>query len=222
MATKLRVRRESSASKAFKDRQAKTNPTTAAKADAAKKPDAKAAKGKTATAKTASPKTAKVVADLATMGQNGPKAKDFALYFRTAVGLKTKVDEAQGLYRNNLKRAKEAGIDPGVITNAMQAAKKDPLVVQSFMNQLRQCYEVAGVHVQLDMFNEGSISRPAQIFDDGYKAGFAGKPTDENPHDENTKAGQRWLAGHHEGNSDLAANAFQGKDSLGEVEGARH
>jgi len=140
----------------------------------------------------------KVLPDLLA-ADNGPKARDFEHHYKTAVGFKSKVDSANGHYRAALKSAKEAGIDPAVITATMAWAKCDPLEAQMYFKQLRSTFEVAGVEVQLDIFNESSISRDAQIYDDGVKAGTAAKGTDTNPHQENTDAGQTWLAGWHIG-----------------------
>lgn len=52
----------------------------------------------------------------------GPKARDFDHHYKTALGLKAKVEEANGRYRAALKAAKEAGINPAVITATMGGA----------------------------------------------------------------------------------------------------
>lgn len=151
--------------------------------------------------------------------ENGPKARDFDHHYKTAKGLKGKVDEAQGRYRAALKAAKECGIDTGVITATMKWEKADPLGVAQYFKQLRATFQAAGIEVQLDIFNESTISRPAQIFDDGFKAAKAGKAEKTNPHDAGSQAGQTWLAGYHAGSLDNAA--LIGKtakvDSLGAV-----
>jgi ribosome modulation factor len=128
-------------------------------------------------------------------GANGPKAKDFLHHFTTCRGFKDKLETSQGHYRNALKQAKESGIDPAVITATMKWQKKDQLDVQQYFKQLRSTFEVASIEVQLDIFSESSISRPAQIFDDGFKAGRAAKSPDTNPHAMNTPAGQQWHSG---------------------------
>lgn len=140
---------------------------------------------------------------------NGPKARDFDHHYKTALGLKAKCEEANGRYRAALKAAKEAGIDPAVITATMSWAKKDPMEAQVYFKQLRQTFEVAGVEVQLDIFNESSISRGAQIYDDGFKAGKAAKSMDENPHDINTPAGQLWQGAWSDGQAENAAGFKQ-------------
>lgn len=150
------------------------------------------------------PKKPRVLPDLLA-ADNGPKAKDFLHHFTTCRGFKDKVDTANGHYRAALKSAKEAGIDPAVITATMKWQKKDPLEVQQYMKQLRETFAIAGIDVQLDMFNEGTISRPAQIFDDGFKAGKAAKNPDVNPHDMSTAAGQQWHDGWKAGQADNMA-----------------
>ena len=69
----------------------------------------------------------------------------------------------------------------------------------------------------LDEFRSG-ISREAQIFDEGFKAGIAGKSTSDGPHDANTEAGQTWLAGWHLGQSrNVAGIGKTTTDSLGTI-----
>lgn len=132
---------------------------------------------------------------------NGPKAKDFLHHYRTAKGFKAKLDEINGQYRNALKQAKEAGVDPAVITATMRYEKKDPLEVQTYFKQLRSMFEAAGIEVQLDFF-EGSVSRPAQIYDEGFKAGKAAKSMDTNPHEISTDQGQLWQQGWNAGQAE--------------------
>lgn len=165
------------------------------------------------------PKGPRVLPDLLA-GDNGPKARDFLHHFSQAKGFKGKLETAQGHYRNALKQAKEAGIDPAVITATMKWQKKDPLEVQQYFKQLRSTFEVASIEVQLDIFNESAISRPAQIFDDGYKAAKAGKPESENPHTPDTTAWKGWVNGFDAGSLDNAAliGKTVDKDSRGAVE----
>ena len=141
--------------------------------------------------------------------KNGPKARDFEHHYKTALGYKAKVDEANGRYRAGLKAAKEAGIDPAVITAAMKWAKKDPLEAAQYFKQLRETFAVAGVEVQLDIFSEGGVSRNAQIYDDGFKAGKAAKNPDANPHEMTTEAGHLWQQGWTAGQAENAAGITQ-------------
>lgn len=168
--------------------------------------------------KAAEPKGPRVLPDLLS-ADNGPKARDFLHHFTTAKGFKGKLEAAQGHYRNALKQAKEAGIDPAVITATMKWQAKDPLEVQQYFKQLRSTFEVASIEVQLDIFNESAISRPAQIYDDGFKAAKAGKPESTNPHAPNTAAWQTWVHGFDAGSLDNAAliGKTPDKDSLGDV-----
>jgi ribosome modulation factor len=161
-------------------------------------------------------RTGRVLPDLLTNAEL-PKLKDFEHHFKTIKGLQEKAATANSLVRGAKKAAKQAGIDTQAIADAISYERQDPDAVRDYFRQLRATFQVAGVHVQLDMFNEGSISRKAQIFDEGYKAGQAGKSESDNPHDANTKAGQTWLAGYHAGQADLADAAFNSKDSLGDV-----
>lgn len=154
----------------------------------------------------------------------GPKARDFDHHYKTALGLKAKCDEANGRYRDALKKAKEAGINPAVITATMGWAKKDPMEAQQYFKQLRATFETAGIEVQLAMFDEPSVSRSAQIYDDGFKAGKTAKSSTDNPHDLNTSAGQTWMQGWSAGQAENIAGIKQtpAKDSLGAVPGAAH
>ena len=154
--------------------------------------------------------------------ENGPKPRDFLHHFTTAKGFKDKLETAQGHYRNALKQAKEAGIDPAVITSTMKWQKKDPLEVQTYFKQLRATFEAAHVEVQLEIFSESSISRPAQIYDDGYKAGKAGKSSTDNPHAENTPAGQTWLQGWHAGQAENMAGIGKTPESKADETPATH
>jgi ribosome modulation factor len=175
------------------DRNASENGKARAKANADKHFGKKAEEEK--------PDAKRVLPDLLA-ADNGPKARDFDHHYKTALGFKKKLESAQGHYRNALKSAKEAGIDPAVITATMKWADRDPLEAQMYFKQLRETFAVAGVEVQLDIFNESSISRNAQIYDDGFKAGKAAKGIDTNPHDANTPAGQLWMKGWHDGQAE--------------------
>lgn len=154
----------------------------------------------------------------------GPKARDFDHHYKTALGLKSKVEEANGRYRAALKAAKEAGINPAVITATMGWAKKDPAEAQIYFKQLRATFETAGIEVQLSMFDEASVSRSAQIYDDGFKAGKAGKSSTDGPHDLNTPAGQTWMQGWSAGQAENMAGIGKtpANDSRGAVPGAAH
>lgn len=171
--------------------------------------------------KAATKKEPRVLPDLLA-GDNGPKARDFLHHYRTAKGLKAKAEEANGLYRNALKVAKEAGIDPKALTDTMRYEKRDPLEVQQFFKQLRSTFEAASIQVQLDIFNESAISRPAQIYDDGYKAAKAGKPESDSPHGADTEAGQTWLQGFYAGSLDNAKGIGKTPEAPPEADTAAH
>lgn len=145
------------------------------------------------------PATGKLLDDRTAAGANGPSFKDLAFHFSTLKGLKNKVDEASAYYSNARKRAKECGIDPAVLSHLMKLEKQDPLEVKMYFKQLDRAAQANGLEIQMDMFDASGVSREAQIFDDGVKAGVAAKNTSENPHQENTDAGQTWLAGYHAG-----------------------
>lgn len=134
-------------------------------------------------------------------GGNGLKAADIRFHYSTIKGLKTKKDEANAHYSNARKRCKEAGFDPKVVTDLMKIESDDPLAVALYFKQLSLGAEAVGIAIQQEMpfTQSGGVSREAQIYDDGVKAGVAAKGTDTNPHDENTDAGQTWLAGWHSG-----------------------
>lgn len=158
----------------------------------------------------------RVLDDITAAGSNGPAHKDLKYHFGQLKGLKAKVDEASANYSNARKRAKEAGIDPAVLGHLMKIEKQDPLEVKIYFKQLDRAAQANGLEIQMDMFDSSGVSREAQIFDDGFKAGLAGKSTTDNPHDANTEAGQTWLSAWHMGQSRNVAGIGKTKaDSLG-------
>jgi len=160
----------------------------------------------------------RILPDLTAAGSNGPSYKDLRMHFTTLKGLKLKVDEASSTYSNARKRAKECGIDPAVLSHLMKLEKQDPLEVKMYFKQLDRAAQANGLEVQIDMFDNSGVTREAQIFDDGVKAGAAAKSTSDNPHQENTEAGQTWLTGWHAGQKrNLSKIGQSSEDSLGSV-----
>lgn len=160
----------------------------------------------------------RVLDDITAAGSNGPSFKDLKFHFSTLKGLKIKVDEANSHYSNAKKRAKEVGIDPAILKHLMKIEKQDPLEVKLYFQQLDRAAQACGLEIQIEMFDSSGVSREAQIFDDGVKAGAAGKSSTDGPHDENTDAGQNWLSGWHVGQKrTLAKFAETPSDSLGAV-----
>jgi ribosome modulation factor len=158
----------------------------------------------------------RVLDDLTAAGSNGPSFEDIRFHFAKLKSLKDKVATANGEYQAARKIAKEAGLDPAVLSALMKREKQDPDEVKLYNKQLARAAQAVGLDLQLDLFDKSGISREAQIFDDGLKAGIAGKSTTDNPHDANTEAGQTWLAGWHLGQSRNVAGIGKTKqDSLG-------
>ncbi len=153
---------------------------------------------------------------LPALDHNGPKARDLLHYFNTCKGLKAKADEINAHYRNALKGAKEAGVEPAIIVAAMRWEKRDPEEARQYFKALKAMFDATGQEIQLDMFDASGVSRAAQIFDDGVKAGQRGVGSTEGPHDENTPNGQTWLSGWHEGQRPLR----EGFGAKAEVESA--
>ena len=141
----------------------------------------------------------KLLEDITAGGSNGPSYADYRHWFQKLKVLKAKVREANSEYSNARKGAKDAGIDPSVLSYLMKRQEQDPLEVEIYHKQLVRAGTAVGIEVQMDLFDRSNISREAQIFDDGVKAGAAAKNTSDNPHNENTDAGQTWLAGWHAG-----------------------
>lgn len=164
----------------------------------------------------AEPEGPRVLDDLTARGSNGPSYDDIRFHFQKLKSLKEKVASANGEYQNARKVAKEAGVDPAVLSALMKAEKQDPDEVKLYNKALGRAATAVGIELQLDLFDKSGISREAQIFDDGLKAGIAGKSTSDGPHDANTEAGQTWLAGWHLGQSRNVAGIGKTKaDSLG-------
>lgn len=158
----------------------------------------------------------RVLDDLTAAGSNGPSFEDIRFHFAKLKSLKDKVATANGEYQAARKIAKEAGLDPAVLSALMKREKQDPDEVKLYNRQLARAAQAVGLDLQLDLFDKSGISREAQIFDDGLKAGIAGKSTSDGPHDANTEAGQTWLAGWTLGQSRNVAGIGKTKqDSLG-------
>jgi ribosome modulation factor len=162
------------------------------------------------------PEGPRILDDLTARGSNGPSFDDIRHHFAQLKILKEKVKSANGEYQNARKIAKEAGVDPAVLSALMKAEKQDPDEVKLYNKALGRAATAVGIDIQLELFDKSGISREAQIFDDGLKAGLAGKSTSDGPHDANTEAGQTWLAGWHLGQSrNLAGIGKTKADSLG-------
>jgi ribosome modulation factor len=162
------------------------------------------------------PEGPRVLDDLTARGTNGPSYDDIRFHFQKLKSLKEKVASANGEYQNARKVAKEAGVDPGVLSALMKAEKQDPDEVKLYNKALGRAATAVGIDIQLELFDKSGISREAQIFDDGLKAGLAGKSSDDTAHDANTEAGQTWLAGWTLGQSRNVAGIGKTKqDSLG-------
>lgn len=161
----------------------------------------------------------RVLDDVTAAGSNGPAHKDIRYHFGQLKGLKSKVDEASANYSNARKRAKESGIDPAVLTHLMKIEKQDPFEVKLYFKLLDRAAQANGLELQMDMFDSSGISREAQIFDDGFKAGLAGKSMDDNPHQLNTEAGQTWQQAWNLGQSRNVAGIGKTptRDSIGQL-----
>lgn len=162
--------------------------------------------------------TRRILEDITAAGSNGPSYDDIRFHFQKLKALKEKVKSANGEYSAARKTAEEAGIDPAILSALMKRERQDPDEVKIFNRQLARAAQAVGLDLQLDLFDKSGISREAQIFDEGLKAGLAGKSTTDGPHDANTEAGQTWLAGWHLGQSRNVAGIGQTQaDSLGAI-----
>ena len=161
----------------------------------------------------------RILDDLTARGTNGPSYDDIRFHFQKLKALKEKVKSANGEYSNARKQAQEAGVDPAVLSALMKAEKQDPDEVKLYNKALGRAATAVGIELQLDLFDKSGVSREAQIFDDGFKAGVAGKSTSDGPHAPNTEAGQTWLAGWHLGQSRNVAGIGKTpeRDSLGDL-----
>lgn len=122
------------------------------------------------------------------------------------VGLKAKVDEHHGRYREAVKKAEEIGIPKFAIKAGMKAlagAIDGPEIAQE--NRIMQrVYGACGVEFQLSLFGQDAAVGDKALAD-GYRAGLKALNSTDNPHGLNTQAGQMWMKGWHLGQSENAA-----------------
>jgi hypothetical protein len=137
------------------------------------------------------------------LGDAGASKRDLKHHVDTVIGFKKKVDEAQGRLRNAYAQAQKAGVSKALISETIRWKHEDPVAARLFFAQLAKSFDANGVEVQLEMFDGSNISRGAQIYDEGFKAGSAGKASTENPHDESNANGQLWLQAWHAGQESI-------------------
>jgi hypothetical protein len=149
---------------------------------------------------------------LAAEGHNGPKPKELQDMYLEAKELRGKIESANARYRKFLATCKERGLQPAVITEMMRFEKQDPDEAKAFWRQFRKLHEATDQEIQMDLFTGGggpvSVSRQAEVFDLGFKCGLRGGDHSESQWDAGTEWGQIWLAGHAQGVTQAARNAF--------------
>lgn len=125
---------------------------------------------------------------------NLPQPKDLKHHYDTITGYKSRVDEAQGHYRNAVKAAEEAGVDTQALLFAMRKSKKDPMVLRNFFAQLREHMREQGQPFQLEILDAITGDLNAEAYNNGFKVATAGG-TPNNPYPPGTKPFKRYARG---------------------------
>jgi ribosome modulation factor len=129
-----------------------------------------------------------------TVAANYPTVPDAEVraWMQKAEEQKRVVNEAQGTYRNTLKRAKQAGINLKALIATAAAAKQEPDQVRTDMRDQIRYMALRKLPVLPDHLFSGmdldAMQRRSAVDDDwdanekGYRAGRAGMKIDDNPY----------------------------------------
>lgn len=147
------------------------------------------------------PYTERIMAERKTT--NGPSDDDISEFIRTYRTQRRATDEANGVLRSIVKRAKSAGVNTKEMIAAVMATKLDPEVVAADMrDRIRYLALVRMPITQVDLF-EGlvlnDVTSKTAAEDDvwtaqeaGYRAGRHGVRVDESPYMPGTEAFVEW------------------------------
>lgn len=201
-----------------------TNPDKAAAREAAK--PGKKKKGAEAASKPPEEKKGEANGtDLALNGGAVHAAKDesIKMHFDEAVRLSVKAKSGNGKVRAAKAVAKKDNVDTTLLAKVVSYADRDQDEVAVELRELLRYVEICLPKVQFDLPIETTITREAQIFDDGFRAGRdARSNTTDNPHQPNTIAWFCWDSGYAAGqkkNMELIGTTAP-IDSKGKVPGA--
>lgn len=158
---------------------------------------------------------------------------------------KKEMQSCNGFYRNELKEAAKAGISKKAIIDAIKLKSQDPEEIARDFADLNEMLVIAKVPVatkpvQLGMFDDGeSVATKIEkgnlqatkdrefnlegLKEAGYRAGLAGKSSDENPHagDDGSPEQLAWAGGHRDGQAENM-KAFKGNGSTTAASAAAH
>lgn len=151
----------------------------------------------------------------AAVGHNSSKAPEVDqttfLYF---LGRQKEIEEELSALKAKKKKLRRQARDEGIVLADMDAmlrleALGDDAVEEHFRNQIQYArYMRLPVGTQLGFFDEevpeAKETTPEKSKQDGRAAGLRGSDLSDNPHEMNTKAGQGWAEGWHDGQKELA------------------
>lgn len=134
---------------------------------------------------------------------NGPRPVDLRHHYEQIEAAKAAAQSKAAEHQAKRKLAKECGINLNAISLIQKFQKMDEDDRASTFKQMAALNEVMNKGIQFDLFGaSGQLSRKAEIFDEGYKAGLAAKNQSDSPYDANTTQGQIWLQGWHIGQAE--------------------
>lgn len=125
---------------------------------------------------------------------------------------------ADGTYRSELSRLESKGINLRAAKEAIKIAEKGEVAeTLEYLSALTRYLKLLGVPIkadQKDLFEFAPALQPLdeKVYEQGMGAGIMGETQGGNPHDLSTDAGQKWLAGWHEGSSMRAKLANEPDD----------
>lgn len=197
------------------------------------KPEKKAAReraeahlsGKGAKAKPGSSQANGATLDLKGGEDGKAKPESIKLHFDELLKRQKGAKSGNERVRAQKALAKKDNVDTNLITKMVSWAGRDPGEVRDELKEMLRYAEVCLPDVQLDLFDEdtSSITREAQVFDDGFRAGRdARKNLKDNPHAGNTELHHCWADGYAAGQRKNASliGKTPAKDSMGKVPGA--
>lgn len=108
-------------------------------------------------------------------GDNGPSEQDKLFHFNECSSAKSDLDSANGVYRNKLKAADEAGVNTAALKRVLTVSRKSIEDIAFAYRDELDLLRIVGKGPQMDLFDTSAISRLGQIFEEGFQVGIAGK-----------------------------------------------
>lgn len=145
--------------------------------------------------------------------QHGPTPETFLKHLAICTNALTAQQEAQGIYRAALKKAKSDGVPPAEIINAISVRKQDVDEVALNLKQ-RVYYTQIALGTQFNLFARDTgpvLSQEDQerrdewaATQEGYASGKSGGMLDSNPYKAGSAAHPAWAKGWHNGQAQIA------------------